>query len=88
MRPTTFVGLMFDAIEKWLSPTVRGLEARLDRLEAESLSYRGVWTPGTAYPKSACVTHGGAVWLATRDTSDKPHGGEHSPWKLIAKGTS
>ncbi len=31
---------MGDAIEEWLSPTFRGLEVRLDRLEAETRELR------------------------------------------------
>jgi integrin beta 3 len=44
--------------------------------------YRNVWKPGK-YQKGDCVTFGGSMWTATRDTDSKPE--TDDSWKLTVK---
>lgn len=43
---------------------------------------KGVWRPGD-FAKGAAVTFGGSVWIAQRDTSDKPETSD--AWRLAVK---
>ncbi|MBX3601077.1 MAG: hypothetical protein KF863_10660 [Rubrivivax sp.] len=74
---------MFDAIEKWLSPTVRGLEARIEALEADRLRYCGPIESGRAYVRGEVVTHRGSMWHCERATTSAPPGDD---WVLCVKG--
>jgi hypothetical protein len=46
--------------------------------------YREICKPETAYEKGDCVTFGGSVWTALRDTTEKPGDG-CKDWRLSAK---
>jgi hypothetical protein len=45
---------------------------------------QGVYKPDTTYRQNSLCSHGGGLWLASRDTSAEP-GGEDSGWRLAAK---
>lgn len=44
--------------------------------------YKGIWREGE-FQRGQMVTHGGSLFLAQRDTSDKPEASD--AWKLIVK---
>lgn len=44
---------------------------------------RGVWIEGKDYAAGDAVTWAGSVWIAQKDTSDKPDGGDG--WRLSVK---
>lgn len=44
---------------------------------------RGVWAEGKEYAAGDAVTWAGSVWIAQKDTSDKPDGGDG--WRLSVK---
>lgn len=45
---------------------------------------KGVWSEGKQYVKGDCVTWGGSLWIAQRDTSAKPDTPD-SGWRLAVK---
>jgi len=45
-------------------------------------AYKGVWKP-SAYKHGDVVTWGGSIWLAKRDTDDRPESSD--AWSLIVK---
>lgn len=44
---------------------------------------RGVYREATAYQRGDCVTWGGSMWIAQKDTDAKP--GEGDGWRLAVK---
>jgi hypothetical protein len=46
--------------------------------------WRGPFKEGERFPRGACATFQGGLWLATRDTSERPSGPD-SGWRLILK---
>ena len=67
-----------------LRARVEGLEARLQGAEGKSLiSYHGVWTEGSTYPKGAFVTDHGGIWHANQQTNERP--GATQSWSLAVK---
>lgn len=84
MRPAKFIGELFDSIERWLSPTVRGLEARLAALEADRLRYVGTFERGREYRRGDVVTHRGCMWHCEGATTAPPPG---DSWVMCVKGT-
>jgi hypothetical protein len=47
-------------------------------------TYKDVWRESFGvYAKGYTVTHGGSIWMAKKDTSEKPR--ESQDWKLIVK---
>lgn len=46
--------------------------------------YREVYRAETAYQKGDCVSFGGSIWTALRDTTEKPGNGSED-WKLSVK---
>jgi hypothetical protein len=64
---------------------IAALEKRCAELEARKLPmYAGVFEDGTAYCQSSLVTDRGGLWLAVRDTAQRP-GGPNSGWRLVVK---
>jgi hypothetical protein len=57
-------------------------DARIATLEQRPIGAIdcGVWQPGT-YPRGGGVTHGGAFWVAQRDTQREPADG-NDDWRL------
>jgi hypothetical protein len=47
-------------------------------------SYKGSYSPNTAYARGDWLNHRGAVWLCMKSTSEPP--GSTSDWRLILKG--
>ena len=50
--------------------------------EVPAVVYRGVYTPGE-YTAGDAATHGGSVWIARRETQEKP--GDGDDWQLAVK---
>lgn len=47
-------------------------------------SYKGSYSPNTAYARGDWVNHRSAVWLCMKSTQESP--GSTSDWRLILKG--
>lgn len=62
---------------------VADLRDRLKRIETEALHDAGFYAQGKTYSKGAMVTHDGATYVATDETSSEP-GGCYS-WRLIGR---
>jgi hypothetical protein len=76
-------GVTREAIKHATAP----LHARISTLERHRLpKWAGVWE-AKGYQEGNLVTRSGALWLAMRDTSDRP-GETTSAWRLIAKSGS
>jgi hypothetical protein len=61
-----------------------GIEKRVEELESRpTLRYLGVWKEGH-YVIGSAVTQGGSVWIAERDTDQRPGDGE-SGWRLAVR---
>jgi hypothetical protein len=45
--------------------------------------YEEVWDQTVAYERGDCVTYDGSMWIAMRDTKEKP--GESKSWRLSVK---
>lgn len=73
-----------EVIIKGLAPTLKRLGARIKALEAQTLTYGGIWGDGEAHAKNTLCTRSGSLWLAERDTTRQP-GTPDSGWKLIVK---
>lgn len=65
---------------------IRKLEAEVTELKSGGPNladcYRGSWMVG-AYPRGSVVTASGSLWLALKDTEEKPGSGD--AWKLACK---
>lgn len=53
------------------------------RKELDQRAYQGVYDPSCTYEKHNSVTCGGCLWIARRDTSDKP--GTSDAWQLAVR---
>jgi hypothetical protein len=63
---------------------LRGIDARLDAMQANLAdAWVGTHKDGNSYKRGQLVTHSGGLWLALRDTSDRP--GTSDALKLIVK---
>jgi hypothetical protein len=58
------------------------LEKRIANLEADAVSFQGVWKEGAVYKPKSLVTDHGAIWISLRETASRPPSGD---WKLAAK---
>jgi hypothetical protein len=49
--------------------------------------YEGIYREGVTFTRNAITTHGGALWIATRDTAAKPgsNDSEDTGWAMCAK---
>jgi hypothetical protein len=89
-REARLVDKLFGAIERWLRPTVEGLEARLDALERRAdaleqpLQNLGKFTFGCRYKAGSVVTHKSGVWIADAHTGEAP--GESPHWRALLSG--
>jgi hypothetical protein len=64
------------------------LKARIAELEARqarSLSYQGVHQRASDYQRGDAVTHGGSLWIATRDAPAGDTPGNGGAWQLAVK---
>src|SRR5258705_12808621 len=52
------------------------------RREVAAKEYKGVWQEGQ-YEKGNLITHGGSMWIALKDSQDKP--GTRDAWQLAVK---
>jgi hypothetical protein len=80
------IGRATDAVAGWFAGYVAALETRIAALEAaqKNFGWRGVYKQGEIYPAGAWTTHDGSLWIAERDTMDRP-GSADSGWKLAVK---
>ena len=63
---------------------LRGIDARLDSMPVNLADiYRGTHKDGEIYRRGELLTHSGGLWLAMKDTAEKP--GSTSDWRLIVK---
>ncbi len=81
--------MIFEAIEKRAKPLTERLDAaerRIAALESRGPNladaYRGAWMYGS-YKRGALVTHSGSIFLALKDTDEKP--ATSDAWKLVVK---
>lgn len=63
---------------------IDGIEARTADARGPGVDYKGVFNPGTAYPKGSLVTKAGGLWLSLADTTRIP-GSDPTQWKLVVK---
>jgi hypothetical protein len=67
----------------------KALEARVEALEASAAtmsladSHKGTHQRGVTYRRGDLLTCGGALWLALRDTRERP--GASDAWRLVVK---
>lgn len=62
----------------------RGEQVKEFTLTMPVMLDRGVYRAGEAYQKGDCVTYGGSLWIAQRNTDAKPDGAD-SGWRLGVK---
>lgn len=62
---------------------VRGEQVKQFAFSMPVVIDRGVWVEGKEYAAGDAVTWAGSVWIAQKDTSDKPDGGDG--WRLSVK---
>ena len=68
-----------------LLPVIGLIEKRLAALENRApLEYFGTWEAGPTYQRGSACTLGGSLWIALRETSERPNGPD-SGWKLAVK---
>jgi hypothetical protein len=64
---------------------IAALEQKVAQLEARPLpKWCGVFEDGKAYSEASLITDRGSLWLATRDTAQRP-GDAGSGWRLVVK---
>lgn len=75
---------VIDAEDSFTLRFVRGDKTKEFTLAKPTLAdfYRGVWKEGS-HKAGAVVTWGGSIWLAKRDTEDRPESSD--AWTLIVK---
>jgi hypothetical protein len=61
----------------------RGETTKEFAFKVPALLERGVWKTGQAYEKGDCVSFGGSLWIAQRDTSSRPESDD--TWRLAVK---
>lgn len=64
---------------------VRGDSVITKRLTIPYPVDRGVYRAATEYAKGDCVTFGGSLWMAQRDTAVKPQSEGDDSWRLAVK---
>jgi hypothetical protein len=84
----TLEDLLAELVADALVPIYRSIGERIEeavaRAATRNLTYRDIWVEGQEYVRNDIATHGGALWIATRDKPDRP-GGDDSGWRLIVK---
>lgn len=75
--------LVFDGERELGFSFVKGERVRDFSIQLCSMIYRGVWREGT-YQRGDTVTWGGSMFVADRETTDKPETAD-SGWKLATK---
>ena len=86
------------AVREFVTRSLQSRDARIAELQeriarSEAMhrnctladSYKGSYSPNTAYARGDWVNHRGAVWLCMTSTNEPP--GSTSNWRLILKGT-
>ena len=63
---------------------VRGEQVKTFALTVPAVIDRGVFKEGQAYTLGDAVTFGGSLWIAQKDTTDKPDGPD-TGWRLAVK---
>ena len=64
---------------------IAALEAKVAQLEARPFAkWCGTFEDGKAYAECSMLTHKGGLWVATRDTAQRP-GDPSSGWRLCVK---
>ena len=63
---------------------VRGEQVKTFDLSVPAVIDRGVFKEGQAYTLGDAVTFGGSLWIAQKDTGDKPDGPD-TGWRLAVK---
>ena len=75
---------MIEAVRRYVSARTDSLEARIKKLEASQLRYRGVWSEGDAYRENDICSHAGTIWIVEAGaTQDRP--GTSNAWRMMAK---
>ena len=65
---------------------VDALERRLTEAEGKALTYGGTFNRAVTFARNTITTHGGALWLAVRETTgETPGSGDANAWVLIQK---
>lgn len=88
-------GHIITAIKRALEPRderIATLERKLFELEVKTVQlerrplpkWAGTFEDGKAYSECSLITDRGSMWVATRDTAERP-GSPNSGWKLIVK---
>src|SRR5262245_43549919 len=67
-----------------LEARIHELEAKVAQLETDRVAYKGTWKAGW-YGKGSLCTHGGGMWLTTREIDDSRPPGHCDGWKLVVK---
>jgi hypothetical protein len=76
--------LLADALEKIYESLQKRIEEAVTSAAVRNLVYRDVWSDVPRYQRNDIATHGGGLWIATRDDPGKP-GETDSGWRLIVK---
>jgi hypothetical protein len=64
---------LLDGTKLLIAKEVEPLKARIAELEAERVSFKGIWQSATRYKRGDLATRDGALWYCTRDeTADTP----------------
>jgi hypothetical protein len=76
------------AIKGYLDRLEARINKRLDALElnqkdVRALTYKGVWQRADSYEKNNTVTADGGIWIAIRDTAEKP--GASDDWQMAVR---
>jgi hypothetical protein len=60
------------------------LEAKFAALEErqQGIAYEGVWRENASYKKDAAITYNGSMWVALRETKDRP---PSDAWQLAVR---
>lgn len=70
-------------LNKWADEVHAKYDARIRALEEAPFEYTGVHETGKSYRRNQFVTHGGSMWAARCDTTQRP--GDGNDWRLAVK---
>lgn len=73
----------YDGVRGFTLRFVRGDQAKAFTFTLPVPVYRGVFKDGEDYTKSDTATWGGSVWIALKDTKERP--GRNDDWQLMVK---